>query len=351
MLAVGVAALVFPAAGQVSPLSGTPIVGAYTSADAAWGFLMPTGAGTTPGRGFGMAFDALSDVWSLDIGQGIVGAGYARNYVKQFDVWADGALVGYVPLADLERNQTNLPIYSYETNAPMTVKGVTWMTFVCTEIYKAGWDAGGLLQSFSVNGAPVAGADPVRPNLNLGQSYTSSHTSGGGVTYYDGKTVTDGILTHLGSAYSPLWNRGGLGSDPVSVTVSYGDERCDVGSVGIAFAAHEGNRGAPRWVWISSDRHAEYTDGVKIDISDVLTYYNRYDLLEYIENEKDMKYFQGISELTITFPKADDAAAWYTTQSFFGLTEFQAFAPVVPEPATMTLLALGGLALLRRGRR
>jgi len=46
---------------------------------------------------------------------------------------------------------------------------------------------------------------------------------------------------------------------------------------------------------------------------------------------------------------------WYvwgqTSPRNWALGEFEAFAPLpVPEPATMTLLALGGLAMLRRRR-
>ena len=47
-----------------------------------------------------------------------------------------------------------------------------------------------------------------------------------------------------------------------------------------------------------------------------------------------------------------DAENWWINSGShsFGLTEFQAFASPIPEPMTMSLLALGGLALLRRRR-
>jgi len=73
--------------------------------------------------------------------------------------------------------------------------------------------------------------------------------------------------------------------------------------------------------------------------------------------------FKNTASLKLTFPEwidldesgwqAKNGDNWWIntsgTSGYFGLSEFQAFA-AIPEPATMTLLALGGLAMLRRRR-
>ena len=60
--------------------------------------------------------------------------------------------------------------------------------------------------------------------------------------------------------------------------------------------------------------------------------------------------FVGVKSLSVTV--FADGPWMDPSGSIFGLTEFQAFSNrlpvIVPEPATMSLLALGGLALLRR---
>ena len=86
-----------------------------------------------------------------------------------------------------------------------------------------------------------------------------------------------------------------------------------------------------------------------IEMNTWMTQYNRYNLSE--------EFAGGTDFLTITFP-ASDSGQWnhlYPSWPIVGLVEFQAFAgqvvPTIPEPATMTLLALGGLAVLRRRRK
>jgi len=130
-----------------------------------------------------------------------------------------------------------------------------------------------------------------------------------------------------------------------SVTVDYGNNRPEfIGTIGLGFAGDWYYRDCPKWVIV--------TDGViseTIDIFAAACQYGRYELTTGFANPKS---------LTLIFPEwtgtAEDADNWWLNSggpSYFGLSEFQAFASVIPEPMTMSLLALGGLALLRRRRK
>jgi len=349
-LVVGVAAMAFPAAGQ---LSGTPFGGTYNGSESTMGYLLHGGLGQVSGKEFGMIFNVPTDVVSVNFLQGS-GLGPGRSHWKKIDVYADGQLVGYIDNLPKVQDHTNLAIYSYETDAPTVLEGVTWVALVFRDSWGDGAiNTAGLLNGFSFNGTPVADAGPVNVDVNLGKTYTSSHQSGSGVYSYSPTAVTNGSLM---PAEGTLWERSSLGTDDrVSLTVNYGvDEdgekiRYDMDRVGIALASTDPNRIAPRWVWISSDKDAP----VQIFLDDALAFYNQYDL--------PAGGFLGINTLTITFPKPYEVyevdeqwvSAWYNSyQNYFGLTEFQAFGSLtpIPEPATMSLLALGGLAMLRRRR-
>jgi len=270
--------------------------------------------------------------------------------MAKLDVYADGVRVGYVNLLDNVQNQTNAKIYSYADDQEMTIYGTTWVAMVLTNVQGTGTYTQGHLASFSFNGTLVPGADP-KTNLNLGITPVFSHPVGSSAITQNGpaplmgpSSVTDNGLMYTKDGQSILWSREKLGSQQVTVTIDY-DKTEDVGSIGLAFAAANANRPAPKWVLISSDLHAP----VKIDIDPLLSYYCQYDK----DANGNPISFLGISSLTLTFPAADDPTGWATAKPdglHFGLTEFQAFAPPppIPEPATMSLLALGGLALLRR---
>jgi len=129
---------------------------------------------------------------------------------------------------------------------------------------------------------------------------------------------------------------------PLSITATYNDEAKEIGSIGLAFAGDATTRACPKWFIVSDD----HGNSQPIPLSEVTSQYGRYDLDPAIFTEK-------ITKLTVTFPEWGDD--WWrgvgaSDVSWFGIMEFQAFAPLppVPEPATMSLLALGGLALLRR---
>ncbi|MCL2700510.1 MAG: PEP-CTERM sorting domain-containing protein [Phycisphaerae bacterium] len=146
--------------------------------------------------------------------------------------------------------------------------------------------------------------------------------------------TNDGRVATYGSDTLTYWDR----EAPVnSLIVTYGEPQT-IGSIGLALVGDANNRDCPKWVMIVPD--GDLSRAQQIWIQEGMSAYGRYEL--------PGGPMVGVTELTLLMPPGDDADAWVIRgDKYYGITEFQAFAPV-PEPATMTLLALGGLAMLRR---
>ena len=357
------------------------------------------------GGRFGAEFDGQTLVTSVNIGQQLSNNS-VRQKIEWMNVYANGVLVGEVKLADTYAAQPNMPIWAVGTKAQLAVDPMatpvqvhvtaTWLTFVVTSQYKAtganNFAAGGQISygtytdktptgllSYSgtglLNGTP---ADTLHSkNLNLKTSVqATTMVVPTNLSYGSGKqfNVVDGRLVAANSTDDSIyWSRGGAGSGTLgaqSLTVYY-DGLETVRSVGIGLAG-DGSAGAqwvrdtPRWVIISGGTGMSGSEtelyNAKIWLTPELVQYNRYDLMDW-----DAKVdFAGIEWLRITFPTStsnnnaqtspDLEDWWIGSNRDFGLNEFQAFdyykpqgfATPIPEPATMSLLVLGGLALLRR---
>ena len=291
-----------------------------------------------------------------------------RQPIKSFDVYADGskAPVATIVVPSTDKGPQEALIRDRVTGEPITITA-TWLTLIPTAKYThvdgdpdkpSFGDVNSAVVSLGFNGTPHAGP-PVNPNLNsstlgLVKDVTFENLGPGGG---NNKSIpVDGKLHESNDGDACFWRFGdkvgddffGLGVEQ-SLTIHYDAENPVeiIASVGIALLSNAYDRIAPRWVEISAnDGQSEiiYLDGNQL-------HYNRYDL----ENA-----FVDVEWLKITFPFTEEGEAldyendWWSRPPgvhSFGLVEFQAFAFAqhpVPEPATMALLALGGLALLRR---
>jgi len=178
--------------------------------------------------------------------------------------------------------------------------------------------------------ATTAGPDDV--NVNLGATFSTSRA----VDYNNNLSLlNDGNIISYETAQAVYWQSSNPGE--IAVTASYGAPQ-SVASIGLGFAGDESSRACPRFVYVYANGDA--SNKIRLDLDGTYTQYGRYDLDTPFEN---------ITSLTVVLPDFSTDDWWYaTTSQYVGLTEFQAFAPRVPEPATMTLLVLGGLAMLRR---
>jgi len=168
-----------------------------------------------------------------------------------------------------------------------------------------------------------------------------------GLVYSSNAVVTNALVSNERDAIyfdGPTSERYQAGNayDVVGLTATYRTPQT-IGSVGLGFSGDAGDRALPEVVTLIGTYENGETTSMNITIqgewidgqwvvSDA-TQYARYAL----DNT-----FADIVSLTFQF---ELPAGNY---GFIGVTEFQAFARPVPEPATMSLLALSGLALLRR---
>ena len=181
--------------------------------------------------------------------------------------------------------------------------------------------------------------------------------------YGSANVVVNGNLFATYDNGSVMWTQPGnvLSSTGLdrSVTVSYGKDGEGgnishyIGSIGISLTADNAGRIAPKYVIITGGTSAGQTCYEEVPLDPLLILYNRYDLLEACWAN------HAVEWLKIEFPNGTDAYTGFgsywggTHPLYLGLSEFQAFAHPnpIPEPATMSLLALGGLALLRQRKR
>ncbi|MCL2700727.1 MAG: PEP-CTERM sorting domain-containing protein [Phycisphaerae bacterium] len=314
-------------------------------------------AGDASGGRLGIEFAGPTLVESFTIAQVDEGG---RRRIALLDVYADGQYIGQIELTDTCAAQT-----VYFADFGIENLQATWLTLVVPNVtgsLHGNGDPNGGPAGFSFGGTAYVSADPsndVYRNLNAGikaSNITVVNTLTGA---YNGaaarETLTDGKLLAADTS-NVFWQRGefvhfdaGQAEKEHALTIAY-DAAQTVASVGIAFAGDKG-RDIPRWVVISgynSTTDTLYSERIDFDVEDnptlaLLIQYGRYDL---------PTVFEDVDWLKLTFPPSDgtsaDAANWWLNgDQNFGVVEFQAFG-VIPEPATMTLLALGGLALLRR---
>jgi len=336
-----------------------------------WGLMTPFTTINKSSSGQGLAFAGPTQVESVTISQ--FTDEYNRRLIKTFEVYANGTPVGTVTL-DPTRDEQTLPILDYDGN-PIVVTA-TWLTLMLREQYPSmpgATDSLSSVGSLHVNGTPCAPGS-VETNLNSG-------LQGAATTYITnyGKLpcVTDGDLRCHGNETALFYTTtetgftwqnkvtDGDGNPVYSFTVSYmndPDNLPTIGSVGLSFLANFACRSVPKWVILSDSSGNE----LKVFVDEEVPQYNRYDQgYRFDENGEIVgeavwfdSLFVDTESLTLTFPTwgTNDTDNWWVGDIYFGLAEFQAFADrvpaydvkAVPEPATLTLLALGGLALLRR---
>ena len=303
---------------------------------------------------FGAEFAGPTTVTSLTIEQppGI-------GVIKTLRVYADGVWVGTLSLPnDVSRQTYEFADYLKDLSGqPLSSVPATWGLVLVGDMSWS-WSGGTLgLTYYAFNGTPYVG-ESVNPNL---------HTTGGVVSGFDAKNVyrsgtyplnpnagadvTNGILNN---SFDPrtCWMRNDFPESATagteqSFTVFYNDPQT-VASIGLAFMDDGvSTRGSPNWVTISGSQEGQE---VRIDLDAVLRQYNRYDLTD---GDGNPVIFEDTEWLKITLPPPD-SANYVAADNIVSLLEFQAFqfaTSYIPEPATMSLLALGGLAMLRRVRR
>ena len=340
--------------------------------------------GSVAGYRLGAAFAGPTLVDSLTITQTDA---EGRWKIETLAMFADGAYVGTI----------TLPYDQYEQQtvrfAPVQA---TWITLVVVSQYAGtGNDRNGGPTHYFFGGTPTGEPGSVNLNyrdplvdmgksVNVVNALNSNGVLNGGYASSRAHVISNNLVSNT-TATAVYWPRGGLGCDTEqSLTVSYDTTQEAIGSVGIALAGDMG-RDAPQWVIISGgtddgEGHLTETYSETIFLDPVQLQYNRYDLPTVCKNVDWLRiafpksefvevlpyeYPEGATEEEMAAIRAEinaiNAAAraaanavdlasgnWYINGDVnFGLVNFQAFAPV-PEPATMALLVLGGLAMLRR---
>jgi hypothetical protein len=131
-----------------------------------------------------------------------------------------------------------------------------------------------------------------------------------------------------------LWGADQNGKS-LGLTATY-DEVQTIGSIGLAFGSDGANRYGPAAITvIGTDEDGDLIASMIIPINAECALYGRYTLSDD---------FVDVKHLTVEFVVPDNMPG----DGWIGIYEFQAFTRVIPEPATMCLLALGGLAMLKR---
>jgi len=372
LASVGLVALVLSAPAAVAgpvELTGHPIGGYYTNGSSTHYYVASSlnVKGAICGGGYGLAFDGPTTVTSFSVdAQPDDGGG--RRILPGFYVYANGQVAGYIDMDGTRDAQVDLPIWAVNADRTLALDGndqpipvaitANWLTLVPKEGSAAlGMLAqtGAMQLGYSFHGTPYESASPTETDLNVGKTVTASGGTGGG----SASSIVTGNLASYHKTNELYWQVNGADNTGARWATVYYDEATDIGSVGIAlFAGSDGNRRAPVWVEIVGGTMDGLGQEIEtgrqaVILDDVLTYYNRYNITE--------PGFDGIDWLRIEFPDVtdeNDLANWWSRSGVTGLTAFQAFAdPVslatvtaIPEPATMSLLILGGLALRRRRR-
>ena len=344
---------------------------------------------TNNGIGLGVAYYGPTTVNSLTITQRK--DNWDRKFIAQYDVYANGQRVGMILLEDApekmglntEYTLYEVPILGLDGVTPISVTA-TWLNLVLVSQHtSSGTDPQSAVKEFWFNGTPCP-TSAYETNLNVGRDFlavgnvgsggASSHNAGDGSKVLDGNPYggggnSDSLFYARDLRYQPFNDAYMAGEREQSFTVFYGEDRPTIGSIGLSFLANNADRDIPKWVIISDgDGH-----NLRVTIDSMMCQYNRYDQGLPCDADGNVlggdpvyfdTVFKNTASLKLTFPewidledepgwRAKNSDNWWIntsgTSGYFGLSEFQAFA-AIPEPATMSLLALGGLAVLRRKR-
>jgi len=149
-----------------------------------------------------------------------------------------------------------------------------------------------------------------------------------------GDSLTDKALD--GTVFTRYGSEG-LGNGPGFMDFDLGGEQA-VGALQIYFSIQGGYYAAPESFVIQAwnDDDGEWTDVRTVTDWPAMGLIYSLDLDTAVVTEK--------IRLNVTGPRASSNYA----DGSFGVSEFYLYAPVVPEPVTLSLLTIGGLALLRR---
>ena len=202
------------------------------------------------------------------------------------------------------------------------------------------------IMDFHFTATPIKGA-VADENLNAGLTIGVNRNPDAGGNL--GLLTTGQDIFDNGSTSQPYWL---MTSGPaLELTATYAGDPRTVGSIGLAFAGDEWDRACPKYVdvYINGDDSTSvrvYIGRANEKDDPTFTQYGRY----YFDTP-----FTDVESLTVVLPNGVADAWWCVLprNPYVGVREFQAFTPrpPIPEPATLTLLALGSLAIWRRGRR
>ena len=313
-------------------------------------FYVPTpsaaGAGSPAWSQFGAEWDGPVDVWSATI---TMSPETGRNRIKELWVYTSPTADPIkVPVFADKLTEDGLDVtYMVDfaaLNGGSPIRAdQSYLMFVIKDTHGSGAYHIGI-QNFSFVAAPTGPPD-VNVNLNA-----KMQQAGGliyhGTSYAKPEVTNNGRIGTWDSPEATYWSTGE--GEAASLTALYGDPiKPDkaIGSIGLGFSGDRDERACPQWVIVTAEfSDGTFSEGIRVDIPSDTSQYGRYTF------DPIYKLNCDIVSLTITMPPAV-AGNWYgyaDGAGHFGITEFQAFAVPVPEPATMSLLALGGLALLRR---
>jgi len=208
----------------------------------------------------------------------------------------------------------------------------SYLLLAVQTMHPGGNDANFGVMSYGFDAKAVGPAD-VNVNLDAVEVKLT------GALWNSPERTNDNKIATWGSDTMMFWTRDASGVVTNELIVTYDGPRT-IGSIGLAFEgdADSGRRDCPLWVEIVPD--GDLSRKQRIELEPGMLAYGRYELPD--------GPLVGVTELTLLMPRGDDLSAWIVRNDRnFGITEFQAFA-AVPEPATMTLLTIGGLALRRR---
>lgn len=331
---MGLAAVVaaFTVSANAATLTQTSIIGGfnYAGSGGALGYIFgPAVAGRAGVGTFGAQFAGPALVNSLTIDQLDSG----RKRPNEVRVYTAPGIYTTVYFADTQAPQT-VDFTAFNGGQPIAANNSFLMLAVISQ-YGTSDPNFGIMPGFSFDGTYVGPAD-----VNLNASATmSSQNPWGDPSNQPASIANNGQIASLVVSDGTYWTRN---ASPHSLTATYSAAQ-NVGSIGLGWTGNvfaTTDRDLPRFITVS-DSHGN---------SEVVT-------LAPLFPAQYMRYtlttpFLDTTSLTITFPDGSNTANWYINgDSNFGMTEFQAFASTIPEPATLALMALGGLLIASRRRR
>jgi len=340
--------------GFATPLgsfNATPVNGA-TSYPGVFGFVRKPMAWNADG-GFGAQWAGPVEVSTLTLN-----LSDALNRAIPKTIWVYTSTTADPVVIELPNDRTMTKLDLTQFNGGKSILADNSYLVLAIQDYWPGLTAGNLpVISYGFDAKAVGPADV---NVNLGATMKGGNVLNNDVITYNPNMLNDGLIVAVPmnttwDAYNngePLkegvyWSRtNGLEQ---SATAVY-ENPVDIGSIGLGIlTSGSAGRNCPKWVTLEALLEDGRVISQRVDLNKDLAQYGRYEL--------DTPLFD-VKELKLILPPDDVPAGVLSTETDnwklnggnanYGLTEFQAFAPAVPEPATMSLLALGGLVLLRR---